>query len=151
MLKKSNQKGFTIIEVLIVLAIAAVILLIIFLAIPALQRNSRNTQRKADAATYVAAINEWQNNNGGVNPTSADLTTANTGVNAGAKLKFYAVPTTVTSGATAQSAYTDTETLKVVSGAKCGASGATVPAARGVALQYAVETGGGNSPQCLEG
>ncbi|HPW47952.1 MAG TPA: prepilin-type N-terminal cleavage/methylation domain-containing protein, partial [Candidatus Saccharibacteria bacterium] len=36
---KKDQKGFTIIEVLIVLAIAALILLIVFLAVPALQRN----------------------------------------------------------------------------------------------------------------
>ena len=44
-LKKSNQ-GFTIIEVMIVLAIAGLILLIVFLAVPALQRNGRNTTKK---------------------------------------------------------------------------------------------------------
>jgi prepilin-type N-terminal cleavage/methylation domain-containing protein len=37
--KQKRQQGFTIIEVLIVLAIAALILLIVFLAVPALQRN----------------------------------------------------------------------------------------------------------------
>jgi prepilin-type N-terminal cleavage/methylation domain-containing protein len=36
---KNNKKGFTIIEVLIVLAIAGVIMVIVFLAVPALQRN----------------------------------------------------------------------------------------------------------------
>ncbi|MDQ3065292.1 MAG: prepilin-type N-terminal cleavage/methylation domain-containing protein, partial [bacterium] len=36
---KNNNKGFTIIEVLIVLAIAGLIMLIVFLAVPALQRN----------------------------------------------------------------------------------------------------------------
>jgi prepilin-type N-terminal cleavage/methylation domain-containing protein len=40
--KQKREAGFTIIEVLIVLAIAALILLIVFLAVPALQRNARN-------------------------------------------------------------------------------------------------------------
>jgi prepilin-type N-terminal cleavage/methylation domain-containing protein len=37
------RTGFTIIEVMIVLAIAGLILLIVFLAVPALEREARNT------------------------------------------------------------------------------------------------------------
>jgi prepilin-type N-terminal cleavage/methylation domain-containing protein len=37
--------GFTIIEVMIVLAIAGLIMLVVFLAVPSLQRNSRNEPR----------------------------------------------------------------------------------------------------------
>ena len=48
-LKQSRSEGFTIIEVMIVLAIAAMILLVVLLAVPALQRNSRNTAVKTDA------------------------------------------------------------------------------------------------------
>lgn len=70
-LRKNNSEGFTIIEVMIVLAIAGLILLIVFLAVPALQRNARNTQRKNDAASYSAAVSEDTNNNNGVIPTSA--------------------------------------------------------------------------------
>lgn len=66
MLKKVNQKGFTIIEVLIVLAIAGVIMLVVFLAVPALQRNSRNTQRNSDASQITAAVNECLTNKNGV-------------------------------------------------------------------------------------
>jgi len=44
--------GFTIIEIMIVLAIAGVIILIVFLAIPAMQRAERNHERK-DAVSYV--------------------------------------------------------------------------------------------------
>ena len=53
--QKSRQdgQGFTIIEVLIVLAIAGLIMVVVFLAVPALQRNSRNNSRKADAR-YLA-------------------------------------------------------------------------------------------------
>lgn len=61
-----KQDGFTIIEVLIVLAIAGLIMLVVFLAVPALQRNSRNTQRTNDASRVAAAITECMNNNNGV-------------------------------------------------------------------------------------
>jgi len=64
--KLRNQKGFTIIEVLIVLAIAGLIMLIVFLAVPALQRNSRNTQRTSDASRMAAAVSECLNNNNGI-------------------------------------------------------------------------------------
>lgn len=60
--KLKNQKGFTIIEVLIVLAIAGLILLIVFLAVPALQRNQRNTTRNDEAARWAAATTECMAN-----------------------------------------------------------------------------------------
>ena len=61
LLSKKNQSGFTIIEVMIVLAIAGVIMLALFLAVPALQRNSRNNQRQSDAALVASAVNECLN------------------------------------------------------------------------------------------
>ncbi len=63
--KFKDQTGFTIIEVMIVLAIAAVIMLIVFLAVPALQRNSRNTQRADDAARIASAVNQCLANRNG--------------------------------------------------------------------------------------
>lgn len=65
---KKNNKGFTIIEVLIVLAIAGLILLIVFLAVPALQRNSRNTQRRNDVQKMIGTLQEAANNNNGIPP-----------------------------------------------------------------------------------
>ena len=38
-----NKKGFTIIEVVLVLAVAGLIFLMVFLALPALQRAQRDT------------------------------------------------------------------------------------------------------------
>ena len=76
--KQRKQEGFTIIEVLIVLAIAGLILLVVFMAVPALQRNSRNTQAKNEASTLVGAINEWQGNNSGKNPGVGASGTAST-------------------------------------------------------------------------
>jgi prepilin-type N-terminal cleavage/methylation domain-containing protein len=60
-----ENKGFTIVETLIVLAIAAVIIIIVLLAVPALQRTSRNTNIKTDATTVAGAISEWESNNSG--------------------------------------------------------------------------------------
>jgi prepilin-type N-terminal cleavage/methylation domain-containing protein len=74
--QSKKEQGFTIIEVMIVLAIAGVIMLIVFLAVPALQRNSRNTRRKNDAATAVGALQEALNNANGTLPTQANVTGA---------------------------------------------------------------------------
>lgn len=75
--KLKNTKGFTIIEVLIVLAIAGLIMLIVFLAVPALQRNSRNTQRKNDVAGILAAMAEYSNNNNGQLPNECSTGAGN--------------------------------------------------------------------------
>ena len=65
-----NKKGFTIIEVVLVLAIAGLIFLMVFIALPALQRSQRNTQRADDMARIKTAINQYQANNGGRLPFS---------------------------------------------------------------------------------
>lgn len=75
---KNRAKGFTIIEVLIVLAIGGLIMLIVFLAVPALQRNSRNTQRSNDAANLSSALANFTSNNGGSMATQAGYVTADT-------------------------------------------------------------------------
>ncbi len=67
-----DEKGFTIIEVLIVLAIAGLIMLIVFLAIPALQRNQRNNARNSDASRIAAAITECLANRNGSTGTTGN-------------------------------------------------------------------------------
>ncbi|MGH7234275.1 MAG: type II secretion system protein [Candidatus Saccharimonadales bacterium] len=67
-LKLKNRKGFTIIEIMIVLAIAGLIMLIVFLAVPALQRTSRNTSRKNDDGNFNSALSTWVSNNNGTLP-----------------------------------------------------------------------------------
>lgn len=66
-----NKNGFTIIEVVLVLAIAALIFLMVFIALPALQRNQRDTQRKDDIGRTLTAINNYQSNNRGKLPHQA--------------------------------------------------------------------------------
>ncbi len=69
--KSKQQEGFTIIEVMIVLAIAGLIILVVLLAVPALQRNGRNTAIKNDASAVTGAINEFKSNNDGISPLTA--------------------------------------------------------------------------------
>lgn len=63
MSKANNKKAFTIIEVVLVLAIAGLIFLMVFIALPALQRSQRNTQRKNDLTRFMTAIEQYKANN----------------------------------------------------------------------------------------
>ena len=65
MKKHKHYQGFTIIEVVLVLAIAGLIFLMVFLALPALQRSQRDTQRKQDVAMVVTTLHNWKANNKG--------------------------------------------------------------------------------------
>lgn len=66
MKRKSKFKdGFTIIEVVLVLAIAGLIFLMVFIALPALQRSQRNTQRRDDYSMLVTAVNSYMASNNG--------------------------------------------------------------------------------------
>ena len=68
---QKKEKGFTIIEVVLVLAIAGLIFLMVFLALPALQRNQRDTQRKNDLSRLQTAVTSYTSNNRGSLPTAA--------------------------------------------------------------------------------
>jgi prepilin-type N-terminal cleavage/methylation domain-containing protein len=94
-LKKTNSEGFTIIEIMIVLVIAGLILLIVFLAVPALQRNARNTSRKSDVSALLAAMNEFTDNNNNTLPTGGTWANPNftfnapAGATSQAKMGYY--------------------------------------------------------------
>ena len=64
----NSKQGFTIIEVVLVLAIAGLIFLMVFIALPALQRSQRDTQRRDDLARVSTAITQYQTNNNGKVP-----------------------------------------------------------------------------------
>jgi len=67
----NKTKGFTIIEVVLVLAIAGLIFLVVFLALPALQRGQRDTQRKNDLGKFMSQVTAYQSNNQGALPADA--------------------------------------------------------------------------------
>lgn len=62
--------GFTIIEVVLVLAIAGLIFLMVFLALPALQRSQRDTQRRSALGELTTAVTNYQTNNNGKLPNN---------------------------------------------------------------------------------
>ena len=79
----NNKKGFTIIEVVLVLAIAGLIFLMVFVALPALQRSQRDTARRNDLSRVDTSLVQYQTNNQGTNegsnlPTEATWTGAAT-------------------------------------------------------------------------
>lgn len=68
--QKNKEKGFTIIEVVLVLAIAGLIFLMVFIALPALQRGQRDTQRRDDVSRFVSQLTSYSTNNRGSLPDS---------------------------------------------------------------------------------
>jgi len=72
--KTQGQRGFTIIEVVLVLAIAGLIFLMVFIALPALQSSQRDTARKNDVSAVASAITTYGSNNRGAFPTTLLLT-----------------------------------------------------------------------------
>ncbi len=59
----NSKEGFTIIEVVLVLAIAGLIFLMVFVALPALQRSQRDTQRRNDMSRVDTSLVQYQTNN----------------------------------------------------------------------------------------
>ena len=67
MLKQNSKKGFTIIEVVLVLAIAGLIFLMVFVAFPSLQRSRNDSQRQQDLnRALTAAMNYQRTHNGNI-------------------------------------------------------------------------------------
>ena len=177
--KVKKEKGFTIIEVALVLAIAGLIFLVVFLAVPALQRNQRDDARKRDVSNVVAAITAYNSNGNAVftvtNGNAYNNGTAITGTTQNAVLSRYidklsndvnfvnisnattisatqAVATVGTTGSTAPAP----NTIIVAPGRACpaawNATGTTaLPAAGGrrAAVIVQIEAGGDGKYYCM--
>lgn len=59
----NSKQGFTIIEVVLVLAIAGLIFLMVFVALPNLQRTQRDTQRRDDISRLSTSLTQYITNN----------------------------------------------------------------------------------------
>lgn len=165
---KQTIKGFTIIEVVLVLAIAGLIFLMVFVALPALQAGQRDTARKNDASTVHSAINTYVSGNRGAFPTTAQLTgtTAATGHQGfNTPTKFVDDVSTNTEGVRVQTASTNTATVRsgeivVTQATTCGSTGtknaqgaAVQQLIDGTTNQYTVTTyleGGGGVSYCAQ-
>ena len=149
---RKQEKGFTIIEVMIVLVIAAVIILIVFLAVPALQRNSRNTQYRNAAAAILATANEYVANNNGTMPTgcaiAADGTISITGTGTAATGKTQGGYSCANGGGN-KNAGNPVGAYNMNFNNKC--NGNVIAAnQRSFAVTYTVETASSTAPQCSE-
>jgi prepilin-type N-terminal cleavage/methylation domain-containing protein len=150
-LNKRKTEGFTIIEVVLVLAIAGLIFLIVFLALPALQRSQRDTQRKQDLSRFMSQVTQYQSNHQGSAPSDTVGSTTNWSqfvtdylTNGGAS---FADPQkgsyTLSTVAVGTSPSTATGAVSIYQGAKCNSSGApTAGNSRDVAVTMALEQGG---------
>ncbi len=165
---KKKTEGFTIIEVLIVLAIAGLILLVVFLAVPALQRNQRNNGRQSEAARLSSAVGNFVGNNQGTLPaTAADTTSiiadfgtfkyltpmSTTGVLGSA---IVAGQVTLVPGAITTFTAVTADAVVIDTGAVCGTPSTagmktTTGTGRQVALIYTLESPGANYNQvCIQ-
>jgi len=160
-LRAQKEKGFTIIEVVLVLAIAGLIFLMVFIALPALQSSQRDTARKNDVSAVASAITSYTGNNRGQFPTTLALT-GNAQGNPDAAGKFAGYIDSVSNNTTNVTVVAATTSRAVTQGqmvvvraSKCVATGAaangsaTQTLAAGTSRQYAVvtflEAGGGSS------
>ena len=146
---KNRQSGFTIIEIMIVLAVASLIMLIVFLAVPALQRNARNTNRTSDATKIAAAVNECLAN---TNDTVASCNTV--AAISGVTLDVSTLRKLTTLGVTgAFPAVANTTTANFVFGQKCTSDGTNFAA--GDTAQFVViynaETASSSTHRCING
>lgn len=154
-----KQKGFTIIEVVLVLAIAALIFLMVFIALPALQRNQRDTARKTVLGKVSSAVTTFQSNKRGAQPANGmDLAGyvdgKEAGSDSGTNHKYsstrndalvdndYIVTVTNTLPGNGKG-NADTNVIQVITGAKCDDSGslAVKGSSRNAAILIELENG----------
>ncbi len=131
----TTKQGFTIIEVVLVLAIAGLIFLMVFVAFPALQRNQRDTQRRQDYADLGAAvITSSANNNSHSLPGDGNSTIL---ANAIGNDPQTGTAYTVTVQSEAPSGLPDLGTIIVYKTGTCGEDGAT-PSSGGSANNFVI-------------
>jgi len=144
--QQQKQKGFTIIEVVLVLAIAALIFLMVFIALPALQRSQRDTQRKQDLSRAITAVTNYQSNNRGSLPTDwVGFATSYLRSNGDSFTDPAGTDYIFTTGPAASTVTFDASTPNIYEtvGASCNGESVTTNAgAHKVALQMKLEGGG---------
>lgn len=152
-----KEKGFTIIEVVLVLAIAALIFLMVFIALPALQRNQRDTARKTVLGKVSSAVTTYQSNNRGDQPGDGtalkgyvDGDTAsgnglhnNVAADAADTMidKDYIVKVGTFTDVGTSIGDADTNIVQVVTGAKCDGHKAAQGSTRNAAIIIVMENG----------
>lgn len=70
-ISQGNSKGFTLIEVVLVLAIGGLIFLLAFLAFRQVQQSRRDTQRRSDAALVISELQNYSSDSHGQMPVDS--------------------------------------------------------------------------------
>lgn len=148
-----KQKGFTIIEVVLVLAIAGLIFLMVFIALPALQRSQRDTQRRNDLSRVQTAVQSYKTNARGSLPAEGEWDTfQDKYLVAGGDTftdpngnDYIVVPTSTTAFPATPDFEASPRNIYATVGAKCATDGSTVTTGQGnrkVAFRMILEGGG---------
>ena len=157
------SKGFTIIEVVLVLAIGGLIFLMVFVALPALQAGQRDSARKNDVSIVSTAVTNFISNNRGNFPSVTQLKAYVQGLSADSDISLMTVSTTADTTATGVSLKEGQ--ISVYKAAICDAQQPTATDAsgnkvaryslrKGANRQFAILTymeGGGGVGYCLQG
>jgi prepilin-type N-terminal cleavage/methylation domain-containing protein len=139
----SKKEGFTLIEIVLVLAIAGLILVVVFLAVGGANRANRDVQRTNEAGALAADIESYARNNNGTYPTTTlpasytnnikDIDTNNAPVYSSADVT---ATTHVTDG------------IHYASGFKCNGNAMVAGGVRNYAISYWSEQA--NGPICKD-
>lgn len=141
-----KKEGFTIIEVVLVLAIAALIMLLVFLAWPALQRGQRDQGRKNDIGLIGSAIGTYKTNAKGKFPTTA---TERAAALNGVELSQYDA-SSIQWRNDHNTPASDLGQIVIHKGAKCDGNIPQQGSPRGGAVSIMVEANGNPQPYCQD-
>ena len=156
---KQRRQGFTIIEVLIVLAIAGLIMVVVFMAVPNLRRNQANNAIRTQANNILAAYGEVSSNKGGATLSDGSSTTTTTDaakVKSAANIADSVVTVTVASSVARTVAVSEygTDTYAILTGVQCSAQDSadvvTPSSSRKIVIMFAIRTPSTAQVQCLD-
>lgn len=149
MATQKKDKGFTIIEVVLVLAIAGLIFLMVFIALPAMQRGQRDQSRKTDVNLVATAVTNYTGSNRGNWPSQDRLREYVDTLSGNSDKEKLTINTSKPT-----SVAPEEEAIMVVTSMKCGESSKTNQAlTSGSSRQFVVVTkleAGGGSYFCQE-
>lgn len=140
---RKKTEGFTIIEILIVLAIAGLILLIVFLAIPQIRRNQANTAMRSEVSRILSAAVEFESNSNGQRIDShTEYRSVLKGVDRKELSTTDADHTYVSAGSSATALDSNQGVTRITQGTCNGTALVTDTTLRSYAVQYGLVGGG---------
>ncbi|TAK89024.1 type II secretion system protein [Patescibacteria group bacterium] len=127
---KANKQGFTLIEIVIVLAIAALVLAGILIAVGGAQQSRRDEERRAAVGRFVSQLEQSAANANGNYPANGSIPNGFTDVD----------PTTGAAYTGQVAVPTATGQIQYLTANVCNAAGTAAQAAAGQNRRYAVVT-----------